>query len=104
MILVTELYINFDFTNYIVDKKWEGEAFTRETNPFNLLGAYPAITTKYQPFLFDIGNFGIFNDDNYCELTDAFNLAHPENMFLQKNFMSDYSTTGGGDFCILLFK
>lgn len=35
-------------------------------------------------------NFGLFNDDDYCERVDYYNLGHPANLFEKKNFFTDY--------------
>ena len=36
----------------------------------------------------------MINDPDYCELVDAYNLAHPENMFQNMNFFTDYAKNG----------
>jgi len=72
----------------------------RWSNPFFLLGAYPKIGNEYfnsypdgRPF-YEKFNYGVINDNDYCELVDLYNLAHPENMFESMNFFTDYSRTG----------
>jgi hypothetical protein len=71
--------------------------FTRDTNPFNLLGAYPTpqIPLPYEggfeKMKYDKFNYGIFNDDDYCERVDYYNLARPFNIFERKNFFTDYA-------------
>ena len=72
----------------------------RVSNPFNIMGAYPEITLEYfnsypagRPF-YNKWNYGLYNDDDYCELVDFYNLAHPENMFTRRNFFTDYAKNG----------
>jgi len=72
----------------------------RWSNPFFLLGAYPRIGNEYfnsypdgRPY-YEKTMYGIINDNDYCELVDLYNLAHPENMFKSMNFFTDYSRTG----------
>jgi len=72
----------------------------RWSNPFFLLGAYPRIGNEYfnsypdgRPY-YEKFNYGVINDNDYCELVDLYNLAHPENMFSSMNFFTDYSRTG----------
>jgi len=58
---------------------------------FSALGAYPDVS-----YVFDFGvnytkpHLGLINDDDYCQITDKYNLAHPENMLINKNFFTDY--------------
>jgi len=72
----------------------------RVSNPFYLMGAYPEITLEYfnsypagRPF-YNKWNYGLYNDEDYCELADFYNLAHPENMFTRRNFFTDYAKNG----------
>lgn len=72
----------------------------RYSNPFYLLGAYPNITLEYfnsypdgRPF-YENFNYGLSNDNDYCELTDLYNLAHLENVFKRKTFFTDYDRSG----------
>lgn len=72
----------------------------RYSNPLYLLGGYPNITLEYfnsypdgRPF-YERPNYGLYNDADYCELTDFYNLAHPENMFRRKTFFTDYAKNG----------
>lgn len=73
----------------------------RYSNPFYLLGAYPNVTLDYfnsypdgRPFYNKL-NYGLYNDNDYCELVDFYNLAHPENMFKRRNFFTDYAKKNG---------
>lgn len=73
----------------------------RYSNPFYLLGAYPNVTLDYfnsypdgRPF-YNKMNYGLYNDNDYCELVDFYNLAHPENMFKRRNFFTDYAKKNG---------
>ncbi len=58
---------------------------------FAALGAYPDVS-----YVFDFGvnytkpHLGLINDDDYCQRADKYNLAHPENMLVSKNFFTDY--------------
>lgn len=61
--------------------------FAMEHDIFNELGAYPEITNKYfnsypdgRPYYYK-KNYGLKHNNFYCPMVDAFNLAHPENMF-----------------------
>jgi len=72
----------------------------RLSNPLFLLGAYPNVSLEYfnsypdgRPF-YERPNYGLHNDADYCELTDLYNLAHPENMFKRKTFFTDYAKNG----------
>jgi hypothetical protein len=72
----------------------------RYSNPFFLLGAYPRIGNEYfnsypdgRPY-YEKFNYGLINDEDYCEMVDLYNIAHPENMFDTMNFFTDYSRTG----------
>jgi len=65
-------------------------------NIFEALGAYPEMAQKYlntypaYQTYFDQPDHALINDDDYCQKVDAFNLNHPENMFEQMNFFTDY--------------
>jgi len=72
----------------------------RWSNPFFLLGSYQQIDHKYfnsypdgRPY-YNKMNYGVINDPDYCEIVDAYNLAHPENMFEKMNFFTDYAKNG----------
>jgi len=72
----------------------------RWNNPFFLMGSYPKVAKKYfnsypdgRPY-YERFNYGLINDNDYCELVDSYNLAHPENMFKEMNFFTDYARTG----------
>jgi len=76
-------------------KNQEGtQKFTRKTNPFFMLGAYPDITSKHVIPAYSVANYGIINDNDYCETADFHNIAHPENIFDTMNFMVDYGMNG----------
>jgi len=86
--------------NHLVDRNSKVTHVLRWSNPFFLLGAYPRIGNEYfnsypdgRPY-YDRYNYGVINDDDYCEIVDFYNLAHPENMFESMNFFTDYSRTG----------
>jgi len=76
--------------------QYEVTEFTKETNPFRVLGAYPkfkvqlAHTDKWEKQTYNLVHYGIDNQDDYCERVDHYNLAHPENIFGNKNFFTDY--------------
>jgi len=81
----------------------------RASNPFYLLGAYPEVTLDYfnsypdgRPF-YERKNYGLHNDEDYCELADLYNLAHPENMFRLRNFFTDYAKNGNFSFIMTIF-
>jgi len=76
------------------------QSVLRWNNPFFLLGAYPKVQNKYfnsypdgRPY-YEKFNYGVINDPDYCELVDSYNLAHPENMFKEMNFFTDYAKNG----------
>jgi len=84
----------------LMDRNSKVAHVLRWSNPFFLLGAYPRIGNEYfnsypdgRPY-YHRYNYGLINDDDYCEIVDFYNLAHPENMFESKNFFTDYSRTG----------
>jgi len=52
-----------------------------ETNPFRLLDVYPDPSTHVKTPLYNKIQFGIENDDRYCQAVDFFNLQHPEKLF-----------------------
>lgn len=37
---------------------------------------------------------GLINDPNYCDYVDTYNLMHPNNIFLEKNILTDYNFDG----------
>lgn len=37
---------------------------------------------------------GLINDPNYCDIVDSYNLMHPENIFFNENYMTDYNPDG----------
>lgn len=37
---------------------------------------------------------GLINDPNYCDFVDSYNLIHPENLFYNENYMTDYNPGG----------
>ena len=74
----------------------DDQKFTKENNPFYILGAYPEIKLKYLKASYDKTNYGLFNDEDYCQIVDYYNLAHPENMFEQMNVFADYGFKGAG--------
>lgn len=39
-------------------------------------------------------NMGLINNKNYCNQADIYNLNNPNNIFKQKNFITDYNTDG----------
>jgi hypothetical protein len=72
----------------------------RARDIFRMLGAYPTITRKYfnsfpqgKPF-YNTYRYGVKKDRSYCALSDAYMLAHPENIFQKMNFFTDYTRTG----------
>jgi len=86
--------------NDLMTRKTQVGTVLRWSNPFFLLGAYPRIGNEYfnsypdgRPY-YEKFNYGVINDNDYCELVDFYNLAHPENMFESMNFFTDYSRTG----------
>jgi len=84
----------------LLERQEKVNSVLRWSNPFFLLGAYPKIGNEYfnsypdgRPY-YEKFNYGLINDNDYCELVDTYNLAHPENMFNTMNFFTDYSRTG----------
>jgi len=84
----------------LVEKGEKVQHVLRGSNPFFLLGAYPTVEKKYfnsypdgRPY-YSRYNYGVINDNDYCEVVDFYNLAHPENMFEQMNFFTDYAKNG----------
>jgi len=92
--------LNYDQPFYKTDPLFNPDAqdptFTREENPFYLLGAYPEIeltvpySDKVEKMINKV-NYGIRNEDDYCERVDYYNLANPQNIFEKMNFLSDYA-------------
>jgi len=84
----------------LMERRDKVQHVLRWSNPFFLLGAYPRVDLKYfnsypdgKPY-YEKHNYGLINDPDYCEIVDLFNLAHPENMFDQMNFFTDYAKNG----------
>jgi hypothetical protein len=84
----------------LVERQERVTSVLRLSNPFFLLGAYPRIGNEYfnsypdgRPY-YEKFNYGLINDNDYCEIVDSYNIAHPENMFETMNFFTDYSRTG----------
>jgi len=82
------------------DRRDKVQHVLRWSNPFFLLGSYQQVHHKYfnsypdgRPY-YEKMNYGLFNDPDYCETVDAYNLAHPENMFKTMNFFTDYAKNG----------
>jgi len=101
---ITDLRKNLDQANSrlnsLIDRREKVSHVLRWSNPFFLLGAYPIVEKKYfnsypdgKPYYTKF-NYGIVNDADYCEIVDLYNLAHPENMFDQMNFFTDYAKNG----------
>lgn len=89
-----------DKVDSLIERRDKVQHVLRWSNPFFLLGAYPKVGLEYfnsypdgRPF-YDDYNYGLINDPDYCEIVDFYNLAHPENMFEQKNFFTDYAKNG----------
>jgi len=84
----------------ISEEKGTKNGFTRKTNPFNLLGAYPEVLiqvpyrSKFEKPAYHKINYGLVNDDDYCDKVDQFNFENPQNMFKKMNFFSDYTLHG----------
>lgn len=80
----------------LADRYSPEQTFARSTNPFFKLGAYPEIKVAlpyehgYEQLVAQ-GNYGIQNEDDYCERVDYYNLANPENIFEKMNFFSDFA-------------
>ena len=91
------------FTSLIDDTKTI--EFTRESNPFNLMGAYPEPKIRvpyeegFEKTRYNKINYGLFNDQDYCEEVDFYNLANPHNIFTKQNFFSDYSRDSNYLYC-----
>lgn len=84
----------------LVTRNKQSQLVLRYSNPFYLLGSYPNVTLDYfnsypdgRPF-YEKYNYGLNNDNDYCELTDLYNLAHLENLFKRKTFFTDYAKNG----------
>jgi len=101
---ITDLKKQLDKANKrvasLVEKGEKVQQVLRGSNPFFLLGAYPQVEKKYfnsypdgRPY-YSRYNYGVINDPDYCEVVDFYNLAHPENMFEQMNFFTDYAKNG----------
>jgi exonuclease VII small subunit len=84
----------------LLERRDKVQHVLRWSNPFFLLGAYPKIGLEYfnsypdgRPY-YEKYNYGLINDPDYCEITDFYNLAHPENMFGELKFFTDYAKNG----------
>lgn len=75
-------------------------SFFNSINPFAAIDAYvpvekkyfnsyPGFHTRYRRTI-----FGLKKNDNYCDIVDAYNLAHPDSIFNQMNFFTDYGQDG----------
>lgn len=83
-------------TQPVIDSNITTDVFIREDNPFYMMGGYPEVQLKvpYSDQLEKMSkkvNYGIINEDDYCERVDFYNLMHPENIFEKMNFLSDYA-------------
>lgn len=73
------------------------DEFDMMGNPFEVLGAYPRIDVKFFNTgdnigpSYDMANYQLIHDENYCNMVDAYNVAHPENMFENRNIFTDFS-------------
>lgn len=79
-------------------------------NLFEALGAYPPIPQKYYntypayQTYYDQPDHALYNNDDYCNQVDLYNLNHPENMLEHMNFFTDYFYDQGfGKFYELIF-
>mmetsp|Transcript_251 Transcript_251/g.224 ORF Transcript_251/g.224 Transcript_251/m.224 type:complete len:348 (-) Transcript_251:552-1595(-) len=82
------------------DQIEEFTPFVRAHDIFEQLGAYPNITRKYfnsypdgKPY-YTKKNYGLKHNADYCPMVDAYNLAHPESMFNEMKFFTDYAKNG----------
>ena len=81
----------------LIDTDGEIKELTRNTNPFHLLGAYPQPKIQipyeedFEKTKYHKVNYALFNDEDYCEKVDYYNLVNPRNIFMKQNFFSDYS-------------
>jgi hypothetical protein len=101
---IKDLKKNLDKSNKrivsLLERRDKVQHVLRWSNPFFLLGAYPRVGLEYfnsypdgRPY-YEKYNYGVINDPDYCEIVDFYNLAHPENMFDQMNFFTDYAKNG----------
>jgi len=71
-----------------------------ELNPYKKLGLYETMPLKYYNAgpgskLFKVTRYyGINKDNHYCEKVDLYNLFHPNNIFDNIKFISDYAADG----------
>lgn len=63
---------------------------SRQNNPFYLLGAYPEITSKYQPLRFKTMSLSIIKDHDYCDNVDFQNLQDQSRLISSMNFWTDF--------------
>lgn len=101
---IKDLKVNLEQANKrivsLLERRDKVQHVLRWSNPFFLLGAYPRIGLEYfnsypdgRPY-YEKYNYGVINDPDYCEIVDFYNLAHPENMFDEMNFFTDYAKNG----------
>jgi len=95
-----ELDETYEQLEALVERRDKVQTMLRWSNPFFLLGAYQQVNHKYfnsypdgRPY-YERFNYGVANDPDYCEVVDAYNLAHPKNMFNTMNFFTDYAKNG----------
>ena len=86
--------------NTLATRRNKVQHVLRWSNPFFLMGGYQKVLRKYfnsypdgRPY-YGKANYGIINDPDYCEIVDFYNIAHPENMFKEMNFFTDYAKNG----------
>lgn len=44
--------------------------------------------------LYNKFDMGLINDPNYCDMADTYNMIYPGNVFVSKNFLTDYNING----------
>jgi len=59
-------------------------------NPFKFLNVYPEIQPPYVRPQYNISQFALHHEDDYCERADLYNLNHPQNVFENRIFYSNY--------------
>jgi len=59
-------------------------------NPFKFLNVYPEIQPPFVRPQYNISQFALLHEDDYCERVDLYNLNHPQNVFENKIFYSNY--------------
>jgi hypothetical protein len=92
-----------DEVDELQDKWFKLTSSLVSLNPFKELGAYPKVAKKYfnsypdgKPFYED-PMYGLKKNPGYCAMVDFYNLEHPENIFEQMNFFTDYCDDEGID-------